>query len=36
MGVFVTALWNAIPEVLSQKDTIWNGILEPFFSLAFV
>jgi hypothetical protein len=22
---------NAIAEVLSQKDTTWNGILEPFY-----
>jgi hypothetical protein len=24
--------WNAIPEVLSEKGTSWNGIPEPQFS----
>jgi hypothetical protein len=23
--------WNAVLEVLSQNDTNWNGVLDPFF-----
>jgi hypothetical protein len=30
-GYFVTTNWNAVPEVLSQKDASWNSVPEPFF-----